>query len=56
MIRRLYDVFGPERLMWATDCPFLPPWDTAIRLAVVGAPVQIPDHLPRRSVISGSTP
>lgn len=22
MIRRLYDAFGPERLMWATDCPF----------------------------------
>jgi predicted TIM-barrel fold metal-dependent hydrolase len=22
MVRRLLDVFGPERLMWATDCPF----------------------------------
>lgn len=22
MIRRLYDVFGPERLMWASDCPY----------------------------------
>jgi predicted TIM-barrel fold metal-dependent hydrolase len=22
MIRRLVDAFGPERLMWATDCPF----------------------------------
>jgi predicted TIM-barrel fold metal-dependent hydrolase len=22
MIRRLLDSFGPERLMWATDCPF----------------------------------
>jgi len=22
MIRRLYDAFGPERLMWATDCPY----------------------------------
>lgn len=22
MIRRLCDAFGPERLMWATDCPF----------------------------------
>ena len=22
MIRRLLDVFGPERLMWATDCPY----------------------------------
>ncbi len=22
MIRRVYDAFGPERLMWATDCPF----------------------------------
>ena len=22
MIRRLLDAFGPERLMWATDCPF----------------------------------
>jgi predicted TIM-barrel fold metal-dependent hydrolase len=21
-IRRLYDAFGPERLMWASDCPF----------------------------------
>lgn len=22
MIRRVYQAFGPERLMWATDCPF----------------------------------
>ncbi len=22
LIRRLYDAFGPERLMWATDCPY----------------------------------
>jgi predicted TIM-barrel fold metal-dependent hydrolase len=22
MIRQVYDAFGPERLMWATDCPF----------------------------------
>lgn len=22
MIRRLHDVFGPERLMWASDCPY----------------------------------
>lgn len=22
MTRRLYDAFGPERLMWATDCPY----------------------------------
>jgi predicted TIM-barrel fold metal-dependent hydrolase len=22
MIRRLYDAYGPERLMWASDCPF----------------------------------
>ena len=22
VIRRLYDAFGPRRLMWATDCPF----------------------------------
>jgi len=22
MIRKLYDSYGPERLMWATDCPF----------------------------------
>ena len=22
LIRRVYDAFGPERLMWATDCPF----------------------------------
>jgi predicted TIM-barrel fold metal-dependent hydrolase len=22
MVRRLLDAFGPERLMWATDCPF----------------------------------
>jgi predicted TIM-barrel fold metal-dependent hydrolase len=22
LIRRLYDVFGPQRLMWASDCPF----------------------------------
>ena len=22
MIRRLCDAFGPERLMWASDCPF----------------------------------
>jgi predicted TIM-barrel fold metal-dependent hydrolase len=22
MIRRLLDAFGPERLMWATDCPY----------------------------------
>jgi predicted TIM-barrel fold metal-dependent hydrolase len=22
MIRRLFDSFGPERLMWASDCPF----------------------------------
>ena len=22
MIRRLLSAFGPERLMWATDCPF----------------------------------
>lgn len=22
VIRRLYDAFGPERLLWATDCPF----------------------------------
>lgn len=22
MIRRLYEEFGPERLMWATDCPY----------------------------------
>jgi predicted TIM-barrel fold metal-dependent hydrolase len=21
-IRRLLDAFGPERLMWATDCPY----------------------------------
>ena len=22
MIRRLLDSFGPDRLMWASDCPF----------------------------------
>ena len=22
MIRRVYDAFGPERLMWASDCPY----------------------------------
>jgi predicted TIM-barrel fold metal-dependent hydrolase len=22
MIRRVFDAFGPQRLMWATDCPF----------------------------------
>ena len=22
MIRRLLDAFGPERLMWASDCPY----------------------------------
>jgi predicted TIM-barrel fold metal-dependent hydrolase len=22
LIRRVYEAFGPERLMWATDCPF----------------------------------
>jgi predicted TIM-barrel fold metal-dependent hydrolase len=22
MIRQVYDAFGRERLMWATDCPF----------------------------------
>ena len=22
MIKRLYDAFGPERLMWASDCPY----------------------------------
>lgn len=22
MIRQVYDAYGPERLMWATDCPF----------------------------------
>ena len=22
MIRQVYDAFGPQRLMWATDCPF----------------------------------
>jgi predicted TIM-barrel fold metal-dependent hydrolase len=22
MIRRVYDAFGPKRLMWASDCPF----------------------------------
>jgi predicted TIM-barrel fold metal-dependent hydrolase len=22
MIKRLYDSFGPERLMWASDCPY----------------------------------
>jgi len=22
MVRRLFDTFGPERLMWATDCPY----------------------------------
>jgi predicted TIM-barrel fold metal-dependent hydrolase len=22
MIRQVYDAFGPDRLMWATDCPF----------------------------------
>jgi len=22
MIKRLYDTFGPERLMWASDCPY----------------------------------
>ena len=22
MIRRLFDAFGPQRLMWATDCPY----------------------------------
>jgi predicted TIM-barrel fold metal-dependent hydrolase len=22
MIRRLLDAYGPERLMWATDCPY----------------------------------
>jgi predicted TIM-barrel fold metal-dependent hydrolase len=22
LIKQLYDAFGPERLMWATDCPF----------------------------------
>jgi predicted TIM-barrel fold metal-dependent hydrolase len=22
MIRRLLDAYGPERLMWASDCPF----------------------------------
>ena len=22
LIRRVFDAFGPERLMWASDCPF----------------------------------
>ena len=22
MIRRLLDAYGPQRLMWATDCPY----------------------------------
>ena len=22
LIRRVYEAFGPERLMWATDCPY----------------------------------
>ena len=22
MIKRLYESFGPERLMWASDCPY----------------------------------
>ena len=22
MIKQVYDAFGPQRLMWATDCPF----------------------------------
>lgn len=22
LIKRVYEAFGPERLMWATDCPF----------------------------------
>ena len=22
MIRRLYEAFGPRRLMWASDCPY----------------------------------
>ena len=22
MIKRLYDAFGPQRLMWASDCPY----------------------------------
>jgi predicted TIM-barrel fold metal-dependent hydrolase len=22
LIRRVYDAFGPQRMMWATDCPF----------------------------------
>ena len=22
MIRRIFDTFGPDRLMWATDCPY----------------------------------
>ena len=22
MIKRVYEAFGPQRLMWATDCPF----------------------------------
>jgi len=22
MIKQVYDAFGPERLMWATDCPY----------------------------------
>ena len=22
MIKRLFDAFGPDRLMWASDCPY----------------------------------
>ena len=22
MIKRIYEAFGPQRLMWATDCPY----------------------------------
>jgi L-fuconolactonase len=35
-VRRLYDAFGPRRLMWATDWPIVEGWSTYARaLAVV---------------------
>lgn len=37
LIRRLYDAFGPDRLMWASDCPYqlVPPNTYADSIALV---------------------
>jgi predicted TIM-barrel fold metal-dependent hydrolase len=37
MLRRLIDAYGPERLMWASDCPFqvAPPHDYASAVSLI---------------------